>query len=146
MHIVITRPKEDSLSLIEKLKKLGHLVTHLPVIKIEKLKTKKINLDNHAVATSGIYNQSIEIDNFEYSHIFDPRIGQPSKNNVVSVTVISSSCIYSDALATSLKVLGKDKGLDLINDLDDVECMFIVKENEEFRNYLSRNFSDFFID
>ena len=47
MHIVITRPKEDSLSLIEKLKKLGHLVTHLPVIKIEKLKTKKINLDNY---------------------------------------------------------------------------------------------------
>ena len=44
MHIVITRPKEDSLHLIEKLKKLGHLVTHLPVIKIEKLKTNKINL------------------------------------------------------------------------------------------------------
>ena len=47
MHIVITRPKEDSLHLIEKLKKLGHLVTHLPVIKIEKLKTNKINLENY---------------------------------------------------------------------------------------------------
>ena len=47
MHIVITRPKEDSSHLIEKLKKLGHLTTHLPVIKIEKLKTKKINLENY---------------------------------------------------------------------------------------------------
>jgi len=41
LHIVITRPREDSLYLIEKFKKLGHTVTHLPVIKIERLKTKK---------------------------------------------------------------------------------------------------------
>ena len=47
MHIIITRPKEDSSHLIEKLIKLGHTVTHLPVIKIEKLKTKKINLSNY---------------------------------------------------------------------------------------------------
>ena len=47
MHIVITRPKEDSQNLIENLIKLGHMVTHLPVIKIEKLETKKINLLNY---------------------------------------------------------------------------------------------------
>ena len=47
MHIVITRPKEDSLYLIENLIKLGHTVTHLPVIKIEKLETKKIDLLNY---------------------------------------------------------------------------------------------------
>ena len=47
MHIVITRPKEDSLYLIENLIKLGHVVTHLPVIKIEKLETKRINLINY---------------------------------------------------------------------------------------------------
>tara|TARA_Y100000590_G_scaffold12680_1_gene15399 strand:+ start:328 stop:1029 length:702 start_codon:yes stop_codon:yes gene_type:complete len=47
MHIVITRPKEDSLYLIENLINLGHEVTHLPVIKIEKLETKKINLQNY---------------------------------------------------------------------------------------------------
>jgi len=44
VHIVITRPKEDSLHLMDSLVKLGHIVTHLPVIKIEKLETKKINL------------------------------------------------------------------------------------------------------
>ena len=47
MHIVITRPKEDSLYLIENLIKLGHVVTHLPVIKIEKLETKNIDLLNY---------------------------------------------------------------------------------------------------
>jgi len=47
VHIVITRPKEDSLYLIENLIKLGHLVTHLPVIEIKKLETKKVNLLNY---------------------------------------------------------------------------------------------------
>tara|TARA_Y100001970_G_scaffold291691_1_gene429852 strand:- start:998 stop:1699 length:702 start_codon:yes stop_codon:yes gene_type:complete len=47
MHIVITRPKEDSLYLIENLIRVGHIVTHLPVIKIKKLETKKINLLNY---------------------------------------------------------------------------------------------------
>ncbi len=47
MHIIITRPKEESLYLIENLIKSGHSVTHLPVIKIEKLQTKKINLLNY---------------------------------------------------------------------------------------------------
>jgi len=47
VHIVITRPEADSLYLMENLIKLGHVVTHLPVIKIEKLETKKINLLNY---------------------------------------------------------------------------------------------------
>ena len=47
MHIVITRPKEDSLHFIERLKKLGHIVTHLPVIKVERLETEKINFQNY---------------------------------------------------------------------------------------------------
>ena len=105
---------------------------------------KSITLFNHAVATSGTYNQSFKIDNFEYSHIFDSRIGEPSKNNIISVTVISDKCINSDALATSLKVLGKEKGLQLINSIKNVECMFILKEEEKLKNYYSQNFSDFF--
>ena len=39
MHIVITRPKADSSYLMEKLIKLGHSVSNLPVIKIQKLET-----------------------------------------------------------------------------------------------------------
>ena len=64
MHIVITRPKEDSLYLIENLIKLGHEVTHLPVIKIEKLETKKIDLLNYQAviftSSNGIRFMDIE--------------------------------------------------------------------------------------
>ena len=66
MHIVITRPKEDSLHLIEKLMKLGHSVTHLPVIKIEKLETNKINLENYkaVIFTSSNAIRFINLEKF----------------------------------------------------------------------------------
>ena len=47
MHIVIARPKDDSFQLIKKLINLGHTVTYLPVMKIEKIETGKINLKNY---------------------------------------------------------------------------------------------------
>jgi len=67
LHIVITRPKEDSLFLIERLKKLGHTVTHLPVIKIEKLKTNKINLENYkaVIFTSSNAIRFMNIEKFD---------------------------------------------------------------------------------
>ena len=68
MHIVITRPKEDSLYLIEKLTKLGHVATHLPVIKIEKLETEKINLTNYeaVVFTSSNAIRFMNIEKFDF--------------------------------------------------------------------------------
>ena len=68
MHIVITRPKEDSLFLIENLIKLGHVVTHLPVIKIEKLETKKINLLNYqaVIFTSSNAIKFMNIEKFNF--------------------------------------------------------------------------------
>lgn len=107
---------------------------------------KIVELNNHAIATSGTYNQFVEIDNFEYSHIFDPRVGEPAQNNIVSVTVISNISIDSDALSTSLKVLGKDKGLELINRISNAECMFILKEDNILKDYYSDKFLSFILD
>ena len=66
MHIVITRPKEDSIHLIENLIKSGHMVTHLPVIKIEKLKSKNIDLLNYqaVIFTSSNAIKFMNIENF----------------------------------------------------------------------------------
>jgi len=47
MHILITRPIEDCLKLIESLKILGHQVTHFPLIKIKQLSYKERNYKNY---------------------------------------------------------------------------------------------------
>ena len=67
MHIVITRPKEDSLHIIKNIINAGHSVTHLPVIKIKKLETKKINLQdyNAVIFTSSNAIRFMDIKKFE---------------------------------------------------------------------------------
>ena len=66
MHIVITRPKEDSLYLMENLIKLGHVVTHLPVIKVQGLEAKKVNLQDYqaVVFTSSNAIRFMNIEKF----------------------------------------------------------------------------------
>jgi uroporphyrinogen-III synthase len=68
VHIVITRPKEESVNLIDNLIKLGHLVTYLPVIKIEKLETQKINFENYkaVIFTSSNAIKYINIEKLNY--------------------------------------------------------------------------------
>ena len=67
MNIVITRPIEDSINLIEQLNKSGHSVTHLPLIKIEKLETNKINLKNYRaiIFTSSNAIRFMNIEKFD---------------------------------------------------------------------------------
>ena len=47
MHIIITRPIEDSLEIISKFKILGHKVTHLPLLNINKISHEIINFKNY---------------------------------------------------------------------------------------------------
>ena len=49
MHIIITRPIEDSLEIISKFKILGHKVTHLPLLNINKISHEIINFKNYKV-------------------------------------------------------------------------------------------------
>ena len=63
-----------------------------------------------AVATSGSYERFIEIDGHRYSHIIDPRTGQPVDNGLASVSVVAPSASLADAYSTTLFVLGREAG------------------------------------
>ena len=46
MHILLTRPLEDCSEMILKFQSLGNQVSHLPLLKIEKVKYEEINFSN----------------------------------------------------------------------------------------------------
>ena len=84
---------------------------------------------NSSVVTSGNYEKYIEFNNIKYSHIIDPRTGYPS-SGIQSVTVFTQKAEFADALATSLFVMGVDTGIHFINQLKDVECIFVDSQNK----------------
>ena len=46
MHILLTRPLEDCSEMILKFQSLGHQVSHLPLIRIEKVNYEEINFSD----------------------------------------------------------------------------------------------------
>ncbi|MDA9950219.1 uroporphyrinogen-III synthase, partial [Candidatus Pelagibacter sp.] len=47
MHILLTRPLEDCSEMIIEFKSLGHQVSHLPLLNIEKIDYEQINFSNY---------------------------------------------------------------------------------------------------
>lgn len=77
-----------------------------------------------AVVTSGNYEKFVNFNGKRYTHIIDPRSGYPS-SGIISVTVFAPTAELADALATSVFVMGKEAGLDRINQLPKIECIII---------------------
>lgn len=81
-------------------------------------------LEDSAVETSGSYEKYVTFNGKRYSHIIDTRTGYPA-SGVISVSVFAKSTELADALATGIFVLGVDVGLDLVNQLPGVGCIFV---------------------
>ncbi|MFN2357164.1 MAG: FAD:protein FMN transferase [Desulfotignum sp.] len=104
---------------------------------------KVITLDNRAIATSGNYRNFFDMEGKTYSHIIDPTTGFPVDNQVLSVSVIAQNGTFADGLATGLMVMDPADAIDLVNRLEDVECLIIQKTNTSFREITSRRFHTF---
>ena len=81
-------------------------------------------ITNGAVVTSGNYEKYVKFNGKRYTHIIDPRTGYPS-SGIISVTVFAPKAELADALATSVFVMGKEAGIDRINQLPKIECIII---------------------
>jgi thiamine biosynthesis lipoprotein len=84
-------------------------------------------LSNQALATSGTYRQQFQHSGRSYSHIIDPRTGQPVAHRLVSVSVIHQRAALADAWATALLVLGPKEGRETASRLG-LTAVFIESE------------------
>ncbi len=81
-------------------------------------------LEDEAVSTSGDYERYFDEDGTRYHHIIRPSTGTPA-SGVQSATVIGPDAVMTDALSTSVFVMGVDLGLKLIAGLPDYEGVVI---------------------
>lgn len=92
-------------------------------------------LDDSAVETSGSYEKYVTFNGKRYSHIIDTRTGYPA-TGVISVSVFAKTTELADALATGIFVMGVDVGLDLVNQLPGVGCIYV---NDSGKIFSSKN-------
>jgi len=100
-------------------------------------------LQDACMATSGNYRNYYYAGSERMSHTIDPRSGYPIQRSVLSATVLSTSCMRADALATACMVLGKEQSLDMIARAEDAACYLIVLENDQLSVVQSPNWEEF---
>ena len=98
-----------------------------------------VKISDKSVVTSGIYQRYFKADGKIYHHILDPNTGYPCENNLYSVTILTDSSLTADALSTTCFLLGYDRGMKLINQLDNVDAVFITNDNQI---HYSKNFQN----
>lgn len=87
-----------------------------------------LNITDTAVATSGNYEKYVMIGGKRYSHTINPKTGIPV-SGVKSVTIICPNAEIADAMATPVSIMGIDAALNLINQIQQVECIIIDDAN-----------------
>lgn len=86
-------------------------------------------LERGSVATSGDYQHFTVVNGVRYHHLLDPSTGRPA-SGVMSVTVTAARAIDADALSTAVFVLGAEKGMTLVEELDGVDAVIVTGRGE----------------
>ncbi|MBT9171780.1 MAG: FAD:protein FMN transferase [Syntrophomonadaceae bacterium] len=88
-----------------------------------------LELEGCAVVTSGDYERYFLYGEVRYHHLLDPATGRPA-GGLVSVTVVAPEATTADALSTAVFVLGRERGLALIESLPGIEALLVTAELE----------------
>lgn len=122
-HIGITRPQDDVTGAQNDLQEI-------------------LAVEDICMATSGNYRNFYYDGEQKRSHTIDPRTGYPVQHSLLSATIVSSTCMRADALATACMVLGADDALDMIAAAEDAACYLIVEKNDSLVVITSQNWAD----
>lgn len=88
----------------------------------------RLALIDEAISTSGDYERYFDEDGVRYHHILDPATGKPTEG-IRSVTVVGPDGTLTDALSTTLFVLGPERGMALLEALPDYDAVFIEADH-----------------
>jgi thiamine biosynthesis lipoprotein len=98
----------------------GKIFTWLPLIE-------------SSVSITGNLDRYVTFNGKKYVHYIDPKSGYPT-TGISKVTILAKSAELCDALATAVYVLGKEKGISLINQLGDTEVVIVDSYNQMFKS------------
>ncbi|MCW5604219.1 MAG: FAD:protein FMN transferase [Burkholderiales bacterium] len=107
------------------------------------LPSTRIALHGLSVATSGDYRRYfMTASGLRQPHTLDPRTGEPVRNMLASVSVLHEQCLWADAWATALTVLGPVQGLALARRQNLAALFILRREDGGFTEHVSPTLQD----
>jgi len=104
-----------------------------------------VQLHDKALASSGDLIQFVEIGGKHYSHILNPLTGIGLTNRCL-VHVIAPDGMTADSLATTLNVLGPEKGIALVEKKEGVEARISIATEQGVEIFDTTGFASFLIE
>ncbi|MCM1224119.1 MAG: FAD:protein FMN transferase, partial [Lachnospiraceae bacterium] len=90
-----------------------------------------LSVSDSAVVTSGSYERYfIGDDGRRYGHILNPFTGYPAETGLASVTIVAEAGKLSDALSTSLFVMGLEGAVDYWKENQDFEMILFTEDGK----------------
>ena len=86
---------------------------------------RELALNNVAVSTSSSQKQFFRYDGRRYSHLIDPRSGQPAEE-VFSATVLAPTATLAELLSTAFFVLGAEKATEYCTSHPEISAVLTV--------------------
>lgn len=88
---------------------------------------RSVRLTTGGLATSGNYRRGFRVGDRWYSHILDPRTGEPAEG-IAGATVMTGTAADADTLATICSVLSPAESLELIERLPGARCLLVRRD------------------
>ncbi|AGA68759.1 membrane-associated lipoprotein involved in thiamine biosynthesis [Desulfitobacterium dichloroeliminans LMG P-21439] len=89
-------------------------------------------LNDQTLVSSGTYERYLEDNGKIYHHLIDPDTGYPGDNGLISVSIITKESVNADGLTTGTFLLGLEEGMKVIEELPDMEAIFITADKKVF--------------
>jgi len=100
---------------------------------------RELELTNAAVSTSGPSEQHLDVGGQRYSHVIDPVLRMGLVDDI-TVTVIAPSGLEADGLDTAVSLVGRDRGLALIESRPETAALIIQRGKAGVVVSMSSNF------
>ncbi len=86
-----------------------------------------------SVSITGNLVRYVSFNGKKYTHYINPKSGYPT-TGISKVTVLAKRAELCDALSTAVYILGKEKGISMINQLGDTEVIIVDRFNQIYKS------------